>query len=178
MLLLSIHIEELQQMLQPPFLQDGSCVRLVSPAGVIDAGLVSSAEECLKKWGLTVRVGKSATNRLGRFAGNCQERLSDLQEALDDETCSAIFCTRGGYGTIQILESLNWEAFKKYPKWVIGYSDITMLHSIINQQGIDSIHGGMAKALAESLTEDQEHVDLLKNMLFGGFPTYECGRIL
>lgn len=174
MLLLSIHFEELPQMLIPPYLHKGSVVRLVSPAGVIDAELVNGAAICLENWGLSVLVGKSATRRHGRFAGESNQRLSDFQEALDDAACEAIFCTRGGYGTIQFLEELNWNAFRTHPKWLIGYSDITMLHALLNQQGFASIHGGMAKALAESLMEVQEHVRILKNILFGDFPTYTC----
>lgn len=161
-------------MLIPPFLQKGSVVRLVSPAGVIDSELVEGAKQCLNNWGLAVQVGKNANLRYGRFAGSGDERLSDLQEALDDPQCNAIFCTRGGYGTIQILEKLNWDAFMKHPKWVIGYSDITMLHVALQKSGIASIHGGMAKALFESLNVEQEHVNFLKKVLFGTFPTYTC----
>jgi len=161
-------------MLIPPFLQKGSVVRLVSPAGVLDSTLVEGAVQCLENWGLIVRVGNYAMTRYGRFAGNSQERLTDLQAALDDAECSAIFCTRGGYGTIQIIDKLKWEAFRKHPKWLIGYSDITMLHAFLLKEGYASIHGGMAKALTESLNNDQEHVNLLKNILFGAFPTYTC----
>jgi muramoyltetrapeptide carboxypeptidase len=158
----------------PPFLQIGSVVRLVSPAGVIDSELVEGAATCLKNWGMSVQVGKNALLRNGRFAGNSQQRLSDLQEALDDTECKAIFCTRGGYGTIQIIEKLNWDSFIKHPKWLIGYSDITMLHTFLQNKGIASIHGGMAKALAVSLFSEQEHVNVLKSILFGSFPTYSC----
>ncbi len=161
-------------MLIPPFLSKGSVVRLVSPAGAIDVELVNGAEECLANWGLTVRVGHNATIRNGRFAGTHHQRLSDFQEALDDTDCSAIFCTRGGYGTIQFLNELCWDAFKSHPKWLIGYSDITMLHASLQKAGIASIHGGMAKALAESLTNGQEHTNLLKDILFGAFPSYTC----
>jgi len=161
-------------MLIPPFLQEGSIVRLISPAGVIDAELVHGAEQCLKSWGLTVHVGKYATARKGRFAGSSEQRLSDLQEALDDTECKAIFCTRGGYGTVQIMEKLNWEAFRKHPKWLIGYSDITMLHALLLKEGISSLHGGMAKALAESMNIEQESIPILRNILFGTFPTYTC----
>ena len=162
------------RMLIPPFLQKGSVVRLVSPAGVIDPELVNGAAKCLKNWGLIVRIGKNATIRNGRFAGSSEQRLSDLQEALDDSQCSAIFCTRGGYGTVQIIDKLNWVAFRKHPKWLIGYSDITMLHAFLQKEGFASVHGGMAKALAESLNGEQEHVNYLQNILFGAFPTYSC----
>lgn len=161
-------------MLIPPFLHKDAVVRLVSPAGVIDANLVDGAVECLQSWGLDVRVGTHASTRNGRFAGNKNERLADLQEALDDPACKAIFCTRGGYGTVQIIEKLNWDTFLKHPKWLIGYSDITMLHALLLKQGICSIHGGMAKALMESLTIEQEHVTLLREILNGSFPSYTC----
>jgi len=161
-------------MLIPPFLQKGSVVRLVSPAGTIDSELVNMAAKCLNSWGLIVHIGKYATTRNGRFAGSSEQRLSDLQEALDDSDCKAIFCTRGGYGTVQIIDKLNWVAFRMHPKWLIGYSDITMLHSLLQKEGFASVHGGMAKTLAESLNSDQEHVHYLQKILFGTFPAYTC----
>lgn len=158
----------------PAFLQKGSVVRLVSPAGVIDSDLVEGADECLQGWGLDVRVGSNALNRNGRFAGTQEQRLENLQDALDDAECRAIFCTRGGYGTVQILDKIRWNGFLRHPKWLVGYSDITMLHAFLWQQGITSIHGGMAKALTESLLEGSEHVGQLKKILFGTLPTYRC----
>jgi len=162
-------------MLIPPFLEKGSVVRLVSPAGVIDSELVEGAQKCLQNWGLIVRIGKYATTCHGRFAGTVEQRLFDLQEALDDTECKAIFFTRGGYGTIQLIDKLNWDIFLKHPKWLIGYSDITMLHAILQKEGIASIHGGMAKVLAESLKSEQEHIQILQQILFGTLPTYNCG---
>lgn len=161
-------------MMIPPFLHKDAVVRLVSPAGVIDANLVVGAVECLESWGLNVRVGEHASTRDGRFAGNRNQRLSDLQEALDDPACMAIFCTRGGYGTVQIIDDLTWDSFNKNPKWLIGYSDITMLHALLQKKGICSIHGGMAKALTESLSSEQEQVTLLRAILYGSFPSYTC----
>jgi len=161
-------------MLTPPFLEKGSVVRLVSPAGFIDSELVEGAQKCLQNWGLIARIGKYAMSCYGRFSGTSEQRLFDLQEALDDTECNAIFFTRGGYGTIQILDKLNWNTFKKHPKWLIGYSDITMLHVLLQKEGIASIHGGMAKILAESLMSEQEHVQILQQILFGTLPTYHC----
>lgn len=158
----------------PAFLQKGSVVRLVSPAGVIDPNLVEGAVQCLEGWGLVVRVGNNALNRKGRFAGTVEQRLEDLQEALDDTQCRAIFCTRGGYGTVQIIDKIGWEGFLNHPKWLVGYSDVTMLHAFLGQHGISSIHGGMAKALSESLSTESEHVGLLKEILFGTLPTFQC----
>jgi len=161
-------------MLIPPYLVKGSVVRLVSPAGVIDSELVEGAQKCLQNWGLIARIGKYALSSFGRFAGTSEQRLFDLQEALDDTECKAIFFTRGGYGTIQILDKLDWHTFNKHPKWLIGYSDITMLHALLQKEGIASIHGGMAKALAESLQGEQEHVKILQQILFGNPPSYFC----
>jgi muramoyltetrapeptide carboxypeptidase len=161
-------------MLIPPYLVKGSVVRLVSPAGVIDSELVEGAQKCLQNWGLIARLGKYALSTFGRFAGTSEQRLFDLQEALDDTECKAIFFTRGGYGTIHILDKLDWHTFNKHPKWLIGYSDITMLHAILQKEGIASIHGGMAKALAESLKSEHEHVRMLQQILFGTLPNYYC----
>lgn len=158
----------------PPFLSQGSVVRLVSPAGVIDPTLVDGAAECLGKWGLNVRIGRSAKGRHGRFAGTVQQRLDDLQEALDDTECRAIFCTRGGYGSVQLIDQLNWEKFLNHPKWLIGFSDITMLHAQLQKMGFASIHGGMAKAIAESMNEEQEPIQVLHDILFGDKPSYRC----
>lgn len=159
-------------MILPKFLNKGDIVRLVSPAGVIDSILVDEAGACLESWGLEVIIGAQAKGVYGRYSGTSDERLRDLQEALDDEKCSAIFCTRGGYGTIQILEKLDLTKFETNPKWVIGYSDITMLHSLLSKNGFASIHGGMARALSESLNQSSEPINLLKDMLFGKLPEY------
>ncbi len=159
-------------MILPKFLNKGDIVRLVSPAGVIDSILVDEAGSCLESWGLKVINGAHTKSVFGRYSGTPDERLSDLQEALDDEKCCAIFCTRGGYGTIQILEKLDLTKFETNPKWVIGYSDITILHSLLSKNGFASIHGGMARALSESLDQPSEPINLLKDMLFGKLPEY------
>jgi len=163
-------------MIIPPFLQKGDCVHLVSPAGAIDQEIVKSAEDCLKSWGLHVFIGVNATNNIGRFSGNPSQRLADLQHALDDPKCKAIFCTRGGYGVIQLIDKLHLDAFRANPKWLIGYSDITMLHSLLQREGFASIHGGMAKMLAEQMNpasnNNAEPALFLHNILWGNFPEY------
>jgi len=164
-------------MIIPPFLHKGDCVQLVSPAGAIDQDIVKSAEEFLTSWGLHVFIGANATNKVGRFSGNPEQRLSDLQYALDDPKCKAIFCTRGGYGAIQLIDKINLEAFRANPKWLIGYSDITMLHSLLQREGFASIHGGMAKMLAEQMNSDSEKSNtepalFLHNILWGNLPEY------
>jgi len=168
-------------MIIPPFLNSGDSVRLVSPAGVIDPVLVDGAEYCLKSWDLKVIKGRNATNSDGRFSGNTDQRLSDLQEALDDPECKAIFCTRGGYGCIQLIDKITLEKFFQNPKWLIGYSDITMLHSLLQKEGFSSIHGGMAKALNDYILssgsdKQKSPVPMLKNILWGILPKYQTSN--
>lgn len=165
-------------MIIPSPLTTNDCVRLVSPAGHIESNVLDGAEHTLKKWGWNVVRGASAANIHGRFAGTVEERLNDLQEALDDPECKAIFCSRGGYGAIHLIEKLDLKGFQEHPKWLIGYSDITLLHALLQQQGYASIHGGMAKRLA--LGDDpQENVhsgkplELLHALLTGVKPAIE-----
>jgi muramoyltetrapeptide carboxypeptidase len=159
-------------MVRPSFLENRSVVRIISPAGVIDSELVDGAENCLKSWGLIVRRGKHTTDRKGRFAGDVGERLADLQEAFDDPDCSAIFCSRGGYGSIQLLDQIDMSGFRNRPKWVIGYSDITMLHALLQREGFESIHGGMVTALKNALLQPSASIQYLREILFGKIPGY------
>lgn len=163
-------------MIIPNPLQHLDLVRLVSPAGFIDPLLVEGAVKRLEDWGWRVQIGDFATAIHGRFAGKTDARLHDLQEAMDDPECKAIFCTRGGYGSIQLIEKLDLEGFKRHPKWLIGFSDITVLHSLLQHNGYASIHGGMAKRLAHGddstlFTPDQRPLELLHRMLNGEKPS-------
>lgn len=124
-------------------------IRMVSPAGCVDAALIDGAEKTLSAWGWQIERGASATAVHGRFAGTEEERLNDLQLAFDDPSCKAIFCTRGGYGTVHLIEKLDLSGFRQHPKWLVGYSDITLLHALLQVNGFASIHGGMAKHLAQ-----------------------------
>lgn len=164
-------------MITPSFLCKGDCVRLVSPAGAINPDFVKGAEACLTSWGLRVLIGENAIGQEGRFSGTVEQRLSDLQQALDDPNCKAIFCTRGGYGAIHLLDSICLDAYKVNPKWLIGYSDITMFHSLLQREGFASIHGGMAKMLATQMNQplseaDAQPAKTLRGMLWGNMPEY------
>ncbi|HBL71781.1 MAG TPA: LD-carboxypeptidase [Bacteroidales bacterium] len=162
-------------MIAPKPLQPNDLVWLVSPAGVIDSALVEGAANTLMNWGLKVKTGVSATAIYGRFAGETEARLHDLQVALDDPECRAIFCTRGGYGSIQLVDKLSLEGFGKHPKWLIGFSDITLLHCLLQINGYASIHGGMAKRLAQGdvtglFPTEQQPLVLLRQLLSGERP--------
>src|SRR5574344_474205 len=162
-------------MIVPKPLQPNDLVRLVSPAGVIDPLLVEGAAATLRQWGWRVQIGRSATAIHGRYAGDVEARRHDLQEALDDPDCKAIFCTRGGYGSIHLVDMLSLDGFKQWPKWLIGFSDITLLHSLLQHNGYVSVHGGMAKRLAQGdapglFTPNQEPLLLLRQLLSGQRP--------
>jgi len=164
-------------MIIPPFLHKGDLIRIISPAGSIDSDLIKGSEDFLISWGLQVLRGVNASNQEGRFAGNDKQRLNDLQEALDDPKCKAILCSRGGYGTIRLIDKINLDAFRKSPKWLIGYSDITMLHALLQMEGYASIHGGMAKMLSGQLYPEPtgtnpEPAILLHDILWGSLPEY------
>lgn len=165
-------------MINPSFLHINDHIRLISPASAIDSDIIDGAVGCLRSWGLNVKLGKFVSTRTGRFAGSISQRLMDLQEALDDPECKAIFCSRGGYGAIHLLAKISMEGFNANPKWLIGYSDITLLHARLQMEGYTSIHGGMAKILAEETKKPSteftnEPVTLLHEMLWGKLPEYK-----
>jgi muramoyltetrapeptide carboxypeptidase len=155
----------------PPFLKPNDTICIISPSGAIDAQLINEAKNVLENWGLNVIISNNAASAYGRFAGTKEQRISDLQQALNNNNIKAILCSRGGYGLSQIIDRLDFSQFIKSPKWLIGYSDITILHNAISKLGIASIHSLMAKHLSESGGNDYPS-DLLKNLLFGKIPAY------
>lgn len=150
----------------PFFLRAGDSIRIVSPSGCIHPDFIDGATKLLSSWGLKVTEGKYARAEYGRFAGTQDERTVDLQQALDDPNIKAILCSRGGYGLAQIIDKIDFTSFAKSPKWLIGFSDITILHNAITQLGIASMHGIMTKYLTE-LPEESDQIMSFKNLLFG-----------
>ena len=165
-IVLLILIEKMNNILLPPFLKSGDKVAIVSPAGAIDAELVDGAIDVLESWGLIAEKRAYTTDRVGRFAGTDKCRYDDLQQVFDDTSVAAILCSRGGYGTMRIIDELDFSRFKVNPKWVIGFSDITVLHAALTLNGVASIHGAMAKAIAH-FDNNRESVEALKKVLFG-----------
>lgn len=140
---------------KPSYLKKGDTLMIVAPAGfVTDLTEIEAGIALAKSWGLEVIVGENAFNKHNHFAGTDAERQSDLQFALDNENIKAIWCSRGGYGTVRIIDQIDFRAFEKNPKWVVGFSDITTLHATIHNLGIASIHatmpGGIKKASEEA----------------------------
>ena len=155
----------------PPFLKPNDQIRIVSPSGSIESKYIVGAKKTLSSWGLNVTEGRFARTKYGRFAGTEAQRIADLQEALDDPSVNAILCSRGGYGVAQIIDKLDFSTFVKSPKWLIGFSDITILHNALNKLGVASIHAIMAKQLTE-LPENSPQIQILKDFLFGKLPFY------
>lgn len=130
-------------MIKPPFLKNGDTIAIVAPARWIDQELYPSIIQQIEDEGYKVILGKSTYLQHGPFAGTDDERQSDLQEMLDNPEVKAIFCLRGGYGTIRIIDDISFKRFQQNPKWIIGFSDITILHNAIHNLGYASIHGQM-----------------------------------
>lgn len=155
----------------PHYLQQSDEIRIVSPSGAIDPKYIDGAKKTLSSWGFRVTEGEFARSEFGRFGGTKEQRISDLQSALNDPNVKAIVCSRGGYGVSQIIDKIDFSLFQKYPKWLVGFSDITILHNAITNLGIASVHGIMAKHLTE-LPENCETVLQVKNILTGKLPEY------
>ncbi len=134
----------------PPYLKPGDMIGITSPAGYITREGIIPAATVLQQWGYKIRVGFTIGKRDHTFGGTDAERLSDMQAMLDDPQIKAIMCARGGYGSVRIVDGLNWERFKANPKWIIGFSDITVLHSHVQKNmGIASIHSKMCNSFPE-----------------------------
>ena len=155
----------------PAFLKPNSEIRIISPSGAINPEYIAGAAKVLAHWGLKVTEGKFARTAYGRFAGTTEQRIADLQDAIDDVAVKAIFCSRGGYGVVQMIDKIDFSPLHKNPKWLVGFSDITLLHSAFSNLQVASIHGIMAKHLTELLSTD-DSVVFLKEILFGKLPNY------
>ncbi|NVK51866.1 MAG: LD-carboxypeptidase [Flavobacteriaceae bacterium] len=156
-------------LIQSPYLQKGDTIAIVAPAGVLKnrEKEIQKAAKLAKRWGLHVVFGKHMYNQGNHFAGTDAERAEDLQKAMDNPTIKAIWAARGGYGTVRILDRLDFTKFKESPKWVIGYSDITALHSHIHNLGFETIHGMMATSMIDSIQDIKKTVATFKKALFG-----------
>ena len=156
-------------LIQPSYLKAGDTVAIVAPSGVLKNRIkeVKQAKTLLKSWGLHVIVGKHVFSQANHFAGTDDERCEDFQTALDDPKISAIWCARGGYGTVRILDKLDYTKFKQNPKWLIGYSDITALHNQVHNQGVQSIHAMMCTSLQDDLGTIKETLSTFKDAIFG-----------
>ena len=157
------------KMITPPYLQKGDTIAIVATARKNIDDNLKPAIEWLKNWGLNVKIGSSIGLDLNQLAGTDAQRAADFQEQMDNPNIKAIWCVRGGYGTVRIIDLLDFTGFKKSPKWIIGFSDVTVLHNHLNTMGFKSIHGIMP---ISSKASDQAK-ETLRTALFGQKLEYE-----
>ncbi len=162
----------------PPYLQPGDTIGITTPAGAISMAEILPAVAKIREWGFNIKMGKAVGKKDFTLGGTDEERRADLQDMLDDQDCKAIFCARGGYGLIRIIDQLNFSKFVKHPKWVIGFSDISLLHAHLQSKyNIASIHSKMCSSFpADWVQADEEQrLSLLSiyNAVIGGKLTYQ-----
>jgi muramoyltetrapeptide carboxypeptidase len=157
----------------PPFLNNGDKIAILSPSSKIDKSFLKGVEKRFSSWGLIPVLSKYARNSSGQYAGTIEHRTADFQAAMDDEDIKAIFCSRGGYGVVHFIDKLDFTRFRKHPKWMMGFSDITALHCLFQQQGYASIHSLMARHLTVE-PENDSATTFLRELMFGQLPHYSC----
>ena len=158
-------------MIIPEKLEIGDKIGIISTARKITMEELRPAINTLESWGLKVVLGNNLFQEDNQFSGTVVQRTADLQSMIDDDSVKAIFCARGGYGTVQIIDTINFTNLIKNSKWIIGYSDVTVLHSHLNNLGIASLHATMPINF-ESNTK--ESLSSLKSSLFGNLNSIEC----
>ncbi len=159
----------------PPYLKKGDTIGLVCPAGYMPFEKVKTCVQVLQEWGYNVKVGNTVGGgSMTYFSGTDDERLRDFQQMLDDAEVHAILCARGGYGTGRIIDRIDFKKFVKNPKWIVGYSDITVIHShLFSNYSISSLHAPMAGAFNEEGFKN-EFVGSLRNALEGKKIKYQA----
>lgn len=159
----------------PPYLKKGDCIGIVAPAGFMPSEKMQTCIDILEDWGFRVKLGATTNSAsLNYFSGTDDERLRDLQGMLDDPEVNAVLCARGGYGVSRIIDRLSFRRFRKHPKWVIGFSDITVLHAhLYANYKIASLHAPMAAAFNDGGFHTP-YVQSLKAALEGVPASYEC----
>lgn len=158
----------------PPYLKKGDTIAIVCPSGTMPYEKAETAIRVLHEWGYEVITGKTLGSRYNYFSATDDERLADLQNVMDDVAVNAILCGRGGYGTGRIIDRINFKKFRRNPKWIIGFSDITILHShLYSNYDIASMHAPMAAAFNNDEYKN-EFVQSLKAALEGNKSEYSC----
>ena len=159
----SINIQAQKKMIIPPYLKKGDTIAIVATARKNIEDNLQPAISWLHSWGLEVVIGKTIGLDDNQLAGTDEERAADFQAQLDNPNIKAIWCVRGGYGTVRMIDQLDFTKFKQNPKWIVGFSDVTVLHSHLNNLGFASIHGIMP--VSSKATEEAK--ESLRKALFG-----------
>ena len=148
----------------PNYLKEGDKIALISTARKISFNELQSAIECIKSWGLDLVLGEHLFNSHHQFSASDDERTKDLQSMLNNPEIKAILCVRGGYGTVRIIDNIDFSQFQKNPKWLAGFSDITVLHSHIHKLNIATLHSTMPISFSNNTSES---IKSLKDALLG-----------
>jgi muramoyltetrapeptide carboxypeptidase len=160
-----------RNIVQPPYLKEGDKVALVSPAYWVPQEAILQAAETILSWGLQPVLGPHTNNlNVNAYAGTADERAEDLIWALEDDTIKAIVCSRGGYGTLHLLNRIPVEYYQQHPKWIIGHGDISVLLYAVASAGVVCLHGPMAFQIAGS---QEPATSLTRQILFGTLPQYK-----
>lgn len=161
-------------LIQPSYLKKGDKIAIVACARKISRDELQPAIDILKSWGLEVVLSRYLFSEDNQFSGTDSERAEDLQTMLNHVSVKAVICARGGYGTIRIIDKIDFTRFIQHPKWIIGYSDITVLHSHIHSIGIETLHATMPI----NFTKNKEALETLRKALFGERLFYEVEKHL
>lgn len=160
-----------KKIVRPPYLKEGDKVALISPAYWVPEEAILQAAEVLISWGLQPVVGPHTTSlNVDAYAGTADERAADLLWALEDDSIKAIFCSRGGYGSMHLLNRMPLEYYRQHPKWLVGHGDITILLYAIACEGVMCVHGPMAFQIA---SKQELAITITRNILFGALPQYK-----
>jgi len=156
----------------PPYLKAGDTIGITSPAGYITLEQIEPSVLQMQSWGFTIKVGDTIGKRDFIYGGTDEERLANFQQMLNDPNVKAIMCARGGYGFVRIIDQLDFSAFKRNPKWIIGFSDITVIHCHLSKNfGIASIHSKMCNSFPDDWAKAEpiqiETILSIKNALTG-----------
>jgi muramoyltetrapeptide carboxypeptidase len=156
----------------PPYLQPGDIIGITSCAGYITLQDIQPAVQQMQGWGFVLKAGNTIGKRDFTFGGTDEERIADMQQMLDDNSIKAIMCARGGYGAVRIIDKLDFSNLVKHPKWIIGFSDITVIHSHLNRNyNIASIHSKMCNSFPDDWSKAEpaqvETILSIKQALLG-----------
>lgn len=165
LLLLSLSLQAQTGVKIPPYLKKGDTVGILATARKVDMAPLEPAIKLLKSWGLNVVIGKTVGLDNNQLAGADWQRATDFQQMLDNPSIKAIWSAKGGYGTVRMIDRLDFTKFKQHPKWIIGFSDVTVLHSHINNLDIATLHSIACISVANATPEA---IESFRKGIFGG----------
>ena len=169
----SLCVEAQQRSVMPKPLKTGDTIAVISPSSVPDSATVAKGCATLRSWGYVPVVGAHALSSYHGFAGTADERTADLLWALRNPSIKAIICSRGGDGAVQVLQRIPLKEFRNHPKWIMGFSDVTALHSAEVSAGVMSVHCSMCDGIAMRGEHDSVNM-ILRKLLQGELPTYQA----